>query len=390
MMQGMLREFSRVPVELGFLPPEQAIADPDHPGLLRAGPRAAAPFGDDRVEFATCLATDLSVDRSDLPDLVHHGLDTVDLAGLESLQAACARALAAGRIEPADVEVIRGALDGVELLCASGRSLRVRFLAGEGFFMRTVGPNRMSMTPQADGMNNHGGAASVHADQDVYGTPLVQLMDGRAPDLFRHVSPDGANHDADLMLVNLWIPLQQVVQPLLLADGLTIDRRRHQLRYGLPTTSFLDRDEDMAINDIWSFLHDGAQRWYFRSDMDHRTGWVFNTLSTPHGAGVLPGEDLAAKCVRVLQDAELAVVHSDAAALGETVAKVTGVTIPEDAPAPLCIAIEQMLSLCASAAGDPAGTLVDGGSQWLAAAAAARQSLVRMSLELRLVVSLAD
>lgn len=385
----MVNDLAAVPVELGFLPPEQAIEDPDHPGLLRAGPRAAAPYGDDRVEFTTCVATDLSVSVGDVPDLVHHGLDTVDLAGLASQQDACARALAAGRIEPEDADAIRSALDGAELTCASGRRLTVRFLAGEGFFMRTVGPARMSMA-QADGMNNHGGAAAVHADQDVYGTPLVQLMGGRAPELFRHVSPDGENHEADLMLVNLWIPLQQVVAPLALADGQTIDRRRHQLRYGLPTGSFLDRDDDMAINDIWSFLHDDAQRWYFRSEMDHRTAWVFNTLSTPHGAGVLPGEDLAAQFVLALEQAELAIERGDAFALAEAGTGVAGASIPEGVPVPLRAAIERMLHLCGSAAGDPSGTLGHGAGEWLAAAAAARRSVVRMSLELRLVVSVTD
>jgi hypothetical protein len=239
-------------------------------------------------------------------------------------------------------------------------------------------------------MNNHGGAASVHADQDVYGTPLVQLMGGRAPDLFRHVSPDGENHEADLMLVNLWIPLQQVVAPLVLADGQTIDRRRHQLRYGLPTTSFLERDEDLAINDIWSFLHDDAQQWYFRSEMDHRTAWVFNTLSTPHGAGVLPGEDLAARCVRALQEAEMAVESGDAAALAEALTPLAGASIPEGVPAPLRAAIERMLYLCDTAARDPAGTMGEGAGEWLAATTVARGAVDRMSLELRLVVSVTD
>ena len=387
----MALDRTAVPIELGFLPPEQAIEDPDHPGLLRAGQRAAAPYGDDRVEFTTCMATDLSASVGDVPDLVHHGLDTVDLAGLTSLQDACARALASGWIDPEDAEVIRGALDGAELTCASGRRLTVRFLAGEGFFMRRVGPSRIPSSPDgADGMNNHGGAASVHADQDVYGTPLVQLMGGRAPDLFRHVSPDGENHEADLMLVNMWIPLQQVVAPLVLADGQTIDRRRHQLRYGLPTTSFLERDEDLAINDIWSFLHDDAQQWYFRSEMDHRTAWVFNTLSTPHGAGVLPGEDLAARCVRALQEAEMAVESGDAAALAEALTPLAGASIPEGVPAPLRAAIERMLYLCDTAARDPAGTMGEGAGEWLAATTVARGAVDRMSLELRLVVSVTD
>lgn len=378
-----------VPVTLGFLPPDQAIDDPDHPGLLRAGPRAAAPYGDDRVQFTKCLATDLTVSGGGCPNLLDHGLDTVDLAALKGVQAVCAQALAAGRIGAEGAQQIRAALDGAELTSASGLSLRVRFLAGEGFFMRMVGPDRVPVAPHADGMNNHGGAAAVHADQDVYGTPLTQLMDGRAPDLFRHVSPDGDNSDADLMLVNLWIPLQQVVAPLVLADVQSIDRQRHQLRYGLRTTGFLDRDEDMAINDIWSFLHDDAQRWYFRSEMDHRTGWVFNTLSTPHGAGVLPGEDLAAICVGALREAESAIGFGDAAALVEAVAEPAGAAIPEGVPAPLRAAVQRMLDLCAAAADDPSGTVAEASGGWVAASVAARRAVVRMSLELRLVVSVA-
>ena len=181
--------------------------------------------------------------------------------------------------------------------------------------MRKAGPNGMSVVgPRSHGMNDHGGATSVHADQDVFGTPLTQLMDGRAPSLFRHDSPDGHNHDARLMLLNLWIPLQQITQPLVLADGRSIDRRRHQLRYGLATETFLERDDDMAVNDIWTFLHDPDQRWYLRSDMDHRHAYVFNTLSTPHSACTLPGEDVAERCYRSLEDAEAAVARGDVAA----------------------------------------------------------------------------
>lgn len=173
--------------------------------------------------------------------------------------------------------------------------------------MRTAGPNGLSMAgSRSSGVNGHGQATSVHADQDVFGTPVAQLMDGRAPELFIHDSPDGYNHDAALLLVNFWIPLQQITQPLVLADGRSIDRRRHQLRYGLATDSFLERDDDLVINDIWSFLHDDDQRWYFRSEMDHRDAHVFNTLSTAHGAGTLPGEDVAERCYLALEVAESA------------------------------------------------------------------------------------
>jgi hypothetical protein len=124
--------------------------------------------------------------------------------------------------------------------------------------------------------------------------------------------------------------------------------------------------------------------------MDHRTAWVFNTLSTPHGAGVLPGEDLAARCVRALEEAELAIGRGDAAALVEAGTGVAGASILEDVPAPLRAAIERMLNLCELVAGNPAGTLGEGAGEWLAAAAAARRLVVRMSLELRLVVSVTD
>jgi hypothetical protein len=49
-----------------------------------------------------------------------------------------------------------------------------------------------------------------------------------------------------------------------------------------------------------------------------------------------------------------------------------------------------MLNLCELVAGNPAGTLDEGAGEWLAAAAAARRLVVRMSLELRLVVSVTD
>ncbi len=265
------------------------------------------------------------------PALSACGFDTVDLSGLAALQSACAEIRSAGRVDDDQAATIRVALDGAVLPTASGGSLRVLFLADEGFIMRQVGPNRMSVVgPRTGGMNDHGGAATVHADQDVYGTPLTQLMDGRAPELFVHDSPDGHNHDAAMLLVNLWIPLQQVTQPLVLADGRSLDRRRHQLRYGLPTGSFLDRDEDQVINDIWHLLHDDAQQWYFRSDMDHRSALVFNTLSTPHGAGVLPGEDIAERCSLALEAAESAVASGDVDGLLDAVraAGDTELTVP--------------------------------------------------------------
>ncbi len=370
------------PVRLGFLPEAQAIDDPDHPGLRRAGPRAAAPYGDDRVEFHRCPAVDLlRSDPGDL-DLLGAGFDSVDLSGLEVLQQTCAAVLDAGRITDDQAAAIRASLDGAVLPAAHGPDLRVLHIADEGLIMRTGGPNGRSLVgPRSTGMNGHGQAVSIHVDQDVFGTPLEQVMDGRAPSLFAHESPDGANRDSTLLLVNLWIPLRQQVQPLVLADGRSVDRRRHQLRYGLPTGTFLERDEDQLVNDIYTLLHDTGQRWYFRSDMDHRSAWVFNTLSTPHGAGVLPGEDVAEQCFVALESLEEAVLAADEETLGAALSGVAGATLPADTPPALRSAVGEMFRLLDLVASD-------GPSEaWVEASRVARGRVVRSSLEMRMVVT---
>ena len=378
-------------VALGFTPESQAIDDPDHPGLRRAGPRVSGPYTGEGVELHPCRAVDCAAEGATQPALATNGFDTVDLSGLDELQAACATVRRAGRIEPAEAAAIRSALDGAVLPTASGGSLRVRFMADEGFIMRTGGPNGMSLVgPRSTGMNDHGSAKNVHADQDVYGTPMAQLMDGRAPELFVHDSPDGANHDASLHLVNLWIPLQQVTQPLVLADGRSIDRRRHQLRFGLATDSFLERDADQVINDIWAFLHDDGQEWYFRSEMDHRSGWVFNTLSTPHGAGVLPGEDLAEWCYLALEAAESAVAAGDRAELLDALDAPGRPELPAAVTPALRDAVAVMSVLLDQAAADPAGTCGTNAEAWTDAARTARRGVVRMSLEMRMVVTVGE
>lgn len=378
-----------LPIELGFLPVSEAIADVDHPGLLRAGPRAGAPYGDDGIELHVCRATDCAQDATVRPDLLTFGFDTVDLSDFDTLQAAFARVLVRGRIEDTDAAIIRSELDGATLRLSCGRTVEVLYLADEGFFMRKSGPNRMPVVaPASTGMNDHGAATSIHADQDVYGQPLAKTMDGRAPSLFRHDSPDGHNHDGGLMLVNLWIPLQQITQPLVLADGRSIDRRRHQLRYGLGTETFLAReDDDLVINDIWTFLHGDDQRWYLRSDMDCHSAYLFNTLSTPHGSCTLPGEEIAEQCYRSLEALEAAANSGDVAAVTAKAVEVQ--PVPADVPPSLRRAIGAMVAIIDEAKRDPAGICTAGAPDWLARSRAARMRVVRMSLELRAVVSVA-
>src|SRR5690606_21573034 len=94
------------PVRLGFAPESVAIADPDYPGLLRAGPRAGAPYGKSNIEVHVCEATDCG-DGNVQPDLKTVGFDTVDLSALGALQEACAAARAAGTISDDQAGEIR-------------------------------------------------------------------------------------------------------------------------------------------------------------------------------------------------------------------------------------------------------------------------------------------
>lgn len=59
-MTTIMTNESAYPVRLGFMPAVHAMADPEHPGLLRAGPRAGGPYGGESVEVHTCEATDMT------------------------------------------------------------------------------------------------------------------------------------------------------------------------------------------------------------------------------------------------------------------------------------------------------------------------------------------
>ena len=75
----MARQTGTYPVELGFLPDAFATPDVDHPGLLRAGERASAPYGDESVEFHECPATDCDQDGVMVSRLPGAGFDTVTM-----------------------------------------------------------------------------------------------------------------------------------------------------------------------------------------------------------------------------------------------------------------------------------------------------------------------
>jgi len=162
--------------------------------------------------------------------------------------------------------------------------------------------------------------------------------------ILRHDAPDSSNRRSPLMLVNLWLPLRQLTRPLTLMHNASLDRRRDQCRYGLPTEGILNRSGERAVNDIWAFLHDEAQEWYFHSELALGQAYVFDTLSTAHGSCVLPGEDVAADRYRRLAAAEAAIGERDTAALR---AAVTGRGARDVSTASLQRAIVASAGICA-------------------------------------------
>src|SRR3954462_378578 len=111
----MTDDDATLPVRMGFMPRSAAVADVDHPGLLRAGPRASAPYARDNLEPHRCPATDTCQDGTVQPDLLEFGFDTVDLSPFDDLQRACAGVLHRGRITDEDATTIRSSLQGAVL-----------------------------------------------------------------------------------------------------------------------------------------------------------------------------------------------------------------------------------------------------------------------------------
>jgi hypothetical protein len=123
--------------------------------------------------------------------------------------------------------------------------------------------------------------------------------------------------------------------------------------------------------------------------MDRRSAYVFNTLSTAHGSCALPGEDLAERLYCALEDAEAAVTSGDGAALESVVTSVPP-AIPADVPPALRDAIAAMVAVVDDARRDPSAVCGHRSEEWQLASRAARRRVIRMSLELRMVVSLDD
>ena len=371
----------RVTARLGFSRLDEVEPGVDARGLRRATTRPIDTPFDEQFALHTCELTDLCEDQQDPPALLSAGFETINLSRDAALQSLLGDVRRAGEITGEQARALRRRLTGRVFRLRNGRCLKMLNIAPEGLILRTGGPNGLSVDAARvmSEMNGHDVALAIHADQDVRGTPLKQLMKGRAPRLFRHQTPDGDNRLSPLMLTNVWIPLQQITRPLAFMDRRSLDAKQHQLRYALPTDTFLDRDEAQVNNDIWSFLHDPSQRWFFHSRMTHDRAYVFDTLGEPHGSFILPGEARAEFFFLRLRALHAALEKGNTTTLDATAPP----ALPHDTPLPLRYAVGQMEQVAARC--PPASAAQSVRRAWQAEATAVMDPLVRRSLEMRVV-----
>ena len=366
---------------LGFSRPDDVGPDHEREGMRRA--RTMSP-GDETsgraYDMVSCDLRDCAEPSTTQPGLLAGGWEAVDLASNAALVAGLQTVRADDRIEDDVAEAIQASLMGSVIPLADGSAIRVEFISEDGLIHRRAGPNGLDVNPGGmDGMNGHDGAAGIHGDQDVFGTPLRQTMAGKAPEVFRHQTPDGSNLESTTMLLNLWMPVQQATRPLVLMDRRTLDQQRDQLRYGLPVGGFLDRDEDARINDIWTFLADEDQDWYFHSTMGLGDAYLFDTLGTPHGSCCLPGEDVLEQFVVDLRSGQELLARGDVAA-AQSIAARLRLPLPEVTTEPIRDAWKRLGALLDELRDGPA-------DDWSARAEHAIDSVIRKSVELRLVGS---
>ena len=371
---------SSVTSVLGFARPENVGPDHERPHVRRSATIEPEPLDDTTLAMHECEIRDLAVLEARAPSFDGAGFAITDLPDRHGLHDTLQAVLHDQRLSPRTEAAIRRSLGRARVRLRDGTQLLILHVAAEGLLFRREGPAGIDVRGAADGEILHGGAVNVHADQDVLGTPLRQLMRGHAPRILRHEAPDSSNRRSPLMLVNLWLPLRQVTRPLALMHSASLDRRRDQCRYGLPTEGILNRPGKSAVNDIWAFLHDEAQEWYFHSELGLGQAYVFDTLSTAHGSFVLPGEEVVADRYLRLGAAEAAIADRDIAALKATVTNRGSADVPTDS---LRRAIGTMDALLDEADSQTERLITGDAHDWLRRSEAARAAVVRTSIELR-------
>ncbi len=370
---------------MGFALPKDVIPDSERKGRLRAN-TATKNYADaaEVVDFKRCSLRDLNSGLY-APDLYRMGFDKVALSSNQKLMAILAKIKAQGALAAGDIGTMRKAISGSVFNLSNGKRIRMFYVAGEGILVRSSGPNGLAIQHD-DTVPTHSKQAAammIHGDQDVYGFPLKRIMKGLAPYVFNHRSPDGNNTISPVSLVNFWIPLQQINMPLCLMDRSTLNRQEHQLRFEINVTDTLERNAEYGRNDIWAFLHDAGQRWYFSSEMDYQHAYIFDTLGMAHGAAILSGEKEAAHyflriqaCLKALSERDYETLRQQASQPKQE--------LPEQLTAPLLNAIREMEALLEQAAQE-AGRIIENDQEWTEKASEILKRLTRKSIELRAV-----
>ncbi len=369
-----------VTAPLGFARPERVGPDHERPLVRRSATIEPMPLDGSTLDLQPCEIHDLAALPGQQPALDEAGFAIAQLPDRRGLHGTLRAVLGEQRLSPQHAAAIRRSVGGARVRLADGTHLLILHVAAEGLLFRSVGPAGLDVHGGAEGEVPFGGAVNVHADQDVLGTPLRQLMRGRAPKILRHDAPDSSNRRSPLVLVNLWLPLRQVTRPLALLHSGSLDRRRSQCRYGLPTEGILRRSGETAVNDIWAFLHDDAQEWWFHSELGLGQAYVFDTLGTAHASFALPGEEVAADRHQRLTAAEAAIGARDPAALR---AAAEGRRAGDVPTASLQRAIDAMDALLDEATARAEHLIGGDADTWVRRAAAARAAVVRSSIELR-------
>jgi hypothetical protein len=370
---------------MGFTLPNDVVKDHERKGRLRAKTHSRNySEASEVVDFKSCDLHDCS-SRDYAIDYHKAGFDALSLKENQALQDVLRKVKQQGWLEKSDQKNIKQSLIGKSYRLSNGKRLRIFYVANEGLIIRSSGPNGMQIKHgEAVPKNSRQAAALlIHGDQDVYGFPVKKILKGGAPWIFNHRSPDGSNKISPFNLVNIWIPLQQITMPLCLMDRSTLDKDRHQLRMEISVEEVLERDKNESRNDIWSFLYDEKQQWYFHSDMSYDKAYVFDTLGMAHGAAILLGEKQAEVYFLRLKECLEAVKNKNAEEL-KSISAQEKENLPENITAPLARAIKKMEALLEIASNE-SESIIESPQVWQDKVEAVLNALTRKSIELRAV-----